>query len=431
MGNDLPSQGGISGNMPPPGSMGGLGNIFGPPKPSPYENMEFGAQNPLPRPTNNPMGPMGPGQRIDELYNPSHMAQDQFNELLGQYPNREEYKPGWLRSIGAAISAFGPGGYGAGMEFLNRPYTSKLEDWKNQMGPALQSANLERQENISNRTLAYQTATQERLAGVDAERARKNQADEEVRRQRANVYEFKARNPNVKFDFSGPTVMVADPATGKVSNTGISTGNLSDTDKMLLGQEHAMERIGATGEQARMTEGVRQTGREGLQETGAYDVVNVPDGQGGLKGVRINRVTGEVSDLNTGPVSRPLGQSTSRPEQPSQTKVRQYLAAKQLANSRPDLAKFIRFGQGTNEFSITPPSTGGFFSSAGPTPEQYAQLQQLIYGTDIPISQPGRTGTQPSAAQVQAPMTKTQTNTRTGEKRTLVSMDGGKTWQVQ
>jgi hypothetical protein len=49
-------------------------------------------------------------------------------------------------------------------------------------------------------------------------------------------------------------------------------------------------------------------------------------------------------------------------------------------NSRPDLAQFIKF-TGANEFKIVQPNPDAFFSSSrGPTPEQTAELQRLIYG---------------------------------------------------
>lgn len=426
MGNDLPSQGGISGNMFGQTS----GGMFNPKRPNPYERLDFGAGTEQPdstansisqainpilaalaqgkeQPTESPMSVpmMGPsqtpsdriGDRMKELYQPSTEASDRFEKMQSEYPKYE--KPGWGRTIAAMLSdyAYGPE---MGMKVANFHNDRRMTDWKNQIGPAQQSANLERQENVNARTTAYQTISQELRAEADAATMKKNDAAALVAKQRADAYEYKMKNPGLKFDFSGPMVMVTNPATGKVERLNIPTGSMTDADKMALSQEQALERIGATGSQARQTEGVRQENRQETAETRGWTIANIPDPAkpGQMKGVKINAITGEVKDLNTGPVSNTSGGSTRlKPDElPSQTKIREYTNARRLFNTNPKLAKFITFGPGTNEFNISPPSSGGWGRTVGPTPEETTAIQKAIYGDTIPISQPGRTNTQSS-----------------------------------
>jgi hypothetical protein len=315
IGNDLPSQGGISGRMAlPEPNFSDMFNRRGPVNPmgdisqgqaptSPYILNAAQPTPPTPPMSPSPGAPesISPSDRIAqamrEAYQPRTESTERFDELLKQYPNRDEYKPSLLRRIGAALSAFGPGGQQAGMEFLNRPLTEKMTDWQSQIGPAQSAANLERQENINNRTLAYQTVSAQLRAESDAHKAQMDETKAQIAQQRANIYEFKARNPNLKFDFSSPNVMVANPITGEIKDTGIPTGSLSDADKMALGQEQALERIETTGEQARET----ATLREDIKP-GNWSVVNIPDPNDPTKqiAIRVNADTGAVEPVTMG-----------------------------------------------------------------------------------------------------------------------------------
>ncbi len=477
MGNDLPEQGGIFGSTPPPPP------LF---NPAPMDVQAPGTS------LSQPMA-ASPGDRIAQemarLYTPETEMTDKFNQMVGNIPSQADYKPSMLRRIGGALTAVGGGFDGkggfrfnpqsveAGMNLMNEPLNKNLADFKTKIGPAYQAASLEKQNNVNERTMAYQTISQQLRAEADNERANNNERNAQIRENRAKIYEFKARNPGKKFNFSGPTVMMTDPATGEVSDTGVPTGHMSQADKMTIEQENAIARIEATGGQQRQTEGVRQTGREGLAETRGWKIYNVPDGQGGQKAVQINEVTGETKDVTSGPaktpvgaVNKPGGGSSGKTELPTQTKVRQYNSARELVNTRPEFSKFIRLGPGANEFRITQPSTNFWGSPTGPTAEQVAEIETAIYGMPVSaIGQPTRTGaptgtttagpqnTPTGTPAIRPPVTnsgptgtpkdtgakytppnmpagniliKTQTNKTTGEKRKLRSIDGGKTWEI-
>lgn len=265
IGNDLPSQGGITGNMPRVD--------FGVPDFAAMGNTQVASPDDY-----------DAGARMGQLYQPQTQASDRYNELIGMYPDKSEYKPSMLRRIGAALIATGqsfggpagrrfqpnPNALESGFEFLNRPYNEKLGDWKNQIGPAQQAATLERNQNVNDRTLATQTVQQE-LSQRKIDAANKIAADKN------ELARIKQMQPNFKFDFTGPTVTITDPKTGQIIQTKVPTGSLSDADKMALQQTQALERIQATGQEQRQTEAVRQDNRQELAWSDPYEVT-MPDG---------------------------------------------------------------------------------------------------------------------------------------------------------
>jgi len=401
IGNDLPSQGGIMGNLPPIGIGGGM-----PTSRNPFDNIFFGpdatatntppvaSSNPVSGPMGNQPGMMDVGQRMSDLYQPANDASDRFDSLMQNYPQYE--RPGAWRTIAAILTDL-KSGPEAGQRVMDFHNTRRMTDWKNQIGPAQQAANLERQENSNMRMLAYQTVSQELRAQADAERAKNNEVNANIRQQRADIYDFKSKNPGLKvIATKGGNVMLLNPADGKTTDTGIPSGVLSEADKITLGQENALERIQATGSQQRQTEGVRQAGRESIAETRGWQVYNVPDGSGGTKAVKINQITGEVRDLATptGAITRPTnggGRSTTA-ESPAVIRTKQATSARQIVNTNPELGKWVKFN-GPYDFTVTPPTTGGgLFAKSGPTQQQYDQIRQLIYGDMPAIPQPGRTG---------------------------------------
>lgn len=420
IGNDLPSQGGFSGMLPRTTGDYSTQAISPESIPSIPQTPAIAA---------NPTSGYDVGKRMDELYNPEHTASDRFNTMIGAYPKREDYHPGKLRSLGGMITSvasgfggprgdyhFNPQGIAQGQAIQDEPYTDKLSDWSHQIGPAQTAANMERQENINSRSLAYQTVTREQAQ--QKEEARQGETDRKLKvaEARSKVYDYKSTHQGYSFDFSGPTVVAADKATGKVENTGIPTKHMSDEDKMQLKQEFERENIGSRGAEAANVADVGAKSREKVAEMRGWDVVNIPDpnNPGQNIAVRLNRDTGDVKPLQMGDkplpaVSRPTsgGSAGNKPDKPSDIKARQYIAAAELFNTRPDLRPFIKLGKASaNEFRIMPPSEG-LFGHSGPTTQQAAELQKAIYGNTPPqpaashaptgaspttIAQPGRTG---------------------------------------
>jgi hypothetical protein len=371
----------LFGGAPPPQQ--GFTDLL---QPNPASTIDFGAFAPPPSPTPAPTPQYDAGARMRELYNPSTDATARFEELLGQYPERE--KPGVLRTIAAMLRDYTKGPE-EGRAIYNQPFNEELMDWKNQVEPAQQAANLERQENVNARTLAYNTLQGEQSQRRQEETERKNLADQKIKQQRADIYAIRSARVDLDFDFSGPTVLVADPKTGRVENTGVPTGHFSEAEKMALQHKNVMSEIGE-----------RTAGAKAVKET----------------------VPGKAPDT----------EGAAKPESPTQTKVGQYNKARQLKAERPDLGDFIELDTlGANTFDIAKPGGGGWFGKKGPTPEQHKEITNYVYGKSESPSEMSVSKEFPVNTGKVAPMTKTQTNVKTGAKRTMVSLDGGKTWQVQ
>lgn len=364
---------------------------------------DFGGRQPLPTPQPGPVD-YDPASRMKELYTPETGASDRFNSMIDNPP--QYHAQGKLRSLAAAIIAATQGGE-AGTNALMAPYNHEMAQYKQKIGPAQAAATLEKGNNANERTLATQTVNQELTAKRDDMRNTTNERNAAIREDRAAVYRFKTEHPNKKFDFSGPTVLIADPNTGEVTNTGISTGSLSDADKLDLQQKHALARIDETGSQTRKTEETRQDNRKEL----------IP-----IKGEEDRKTKGT-----------PSGSVTNKGETPQGTKVRQFNAAKEFAARNPQLGKYIKFGK-SNEFTITQPMIKSndykdFFRGAGPTQEEHQQISNAIYGDSLPISQPGRTGATPPASTTPTttPTNKPPIKGLPPEGKIKVSNDGGKT----
>lgn len=369
-----------------------MSNIFGPqsqipsesppmmntefmvPTRQPFENISFGPSQSMEmnQPMINPEYDVS--SRMRDLYNPSTGASDRFEGMIDAYPERPENQ-GMLRKIASVGLAslsdlFGNRqGQQTFNEMMYPGHEQKLTDWKTKIGPTQSAANLERQENVNARTLAHQTVTNEIRSRAEDERVKKNERDAQIKQQRADIYDFKTRNPHMKLmTTKGGNVTAYNPLTGQTVDTGIPSGSLSDIDKLSLTQENVLERIGATGEETRTTEKLRQEGRE-----------------------RNIALSGEESRKTKSTPS--ISNTTTKSELPTQTKVRQFNKASEIANSDPDLAKFIKLGT-NNTFEITKPGSGGFFGSAGPTKAQYDKITESIYGT----KGPERTGKMDSTA---------------------------------
>jgi len=296
--------------------------------------------------------PMDAGARMRELYQPQTDASQRFDDLIANYPKEQD--PSWLRRIASMIVDYTKGP-ARGQALFNEPQERAIASWKNQIAPAQQSANLERYENTNNRTLAYQQMATELRERAQEAKEKNDEAKTQILQQRADIYAFKTMHPDFKFVMpKGGNIMAMDPRTGESHDTGIPTGSLTELDKMHIGQEQALEKIQATGAQARQTEGVRQTGRMeaiGARGNEARATRSIPSG------------------------------GTGQGMLPTQIKVDQYNRARKLANTRPDLAKFIKPGSGTNEFQIVKSNPNAWTESGkGPTPEQLKEINDFIYG---------------------------------------------------
>lgn len=392
IGNDLPSQGssmpsnrGLS--LPPPPNpmarpMGGNipfdvgmssvgGSSMPPPRvnipgtmavgqsQNPFENVSMGDTS-FPPPFNPTAAPMMPppespgydvNARMKEIYNPTNDATERFEALVSAYP--QDKNPSWLRRIAAMVTDYTHGPT-AGQAMLDEPNRKAKEDWKNQIAPAQAAATNERYENVNQRQVAYQTISNELRDKAQEAKERNDNRNAEIRQQRADVYAFKAKNPDWKvIPTKGGNVMFMNPQTQEVHDSGIPTGSLTDLDKLDMTQEDAIDKIDRTGEQARQTEGVRQTGRIALA---------------GERGKQAQATRAVVP-----------GGVAGKTETETNKKIREYRLAREFANRNPELGQWITPGS-SNEFTIEKPQKGKYWDS-GPSQEDYDKIIAAIYGS--------------------------------------------------
>ena len=173
-----------------------------------------------------------------------------------------------------------------------------------------------------------------------------NQDKNQIAQQRANVYQFKAENPDMKIDYSpGGNIMLINPKNGEVHDTGVSSGVLSKQDEINLRTEGALQQIDARGK----VQTALQTQR-GQQQTS--NIAQKGQIQKDLQSTRSVLPTQQRADIGN--------------------------KFQQVMNTRPDLAKWIT-NNGDGTYSITAPSEG-FFGHSGPTLDEYNQIKNSIYG---------------------------------------------------
>jgi hypothetical protein len=367
---------------------------------NPYAGIQFGTPpgpatdvKPPERTTPNNQSPAlsNIAQRMSEMYTPEDVASDKYNQLINDYPNREDYKPGFWRSIGSMIVDYAKGPQ-AGHAMYDEPYNDKLTDWKNKIGPAEKAANLERYQNVNERQVASQTIEAQRRQQALDEKTKTDEANVEIRRKRLDIYDWKNRHPNMRIVIpKGGNIYGWNPVTGEKVDLGLDSGTLSEAEKYDLQQENAMNRIQEQGAQARQTEGVKQDNRESIQDQRAWQLgirKNPETGQD--ESVMYNAITGEVRPVTmdgkpTGPIAKPgsgpKGLETGGTGMlPTQQRVDHYNQAVKIRESLPELAQFIKLGPGANDFEIVKPGKNFFGSSTGPTQQQYDAIVKAIWG---------------------------------------------------
>lgn len=361
-----------------------LQNIFGP------ENA-IGGQAESP-----PMNPAlfqtptaaGPPPMETGLYQPEAEYMNRVGEMVRQLPTRD--KPGFLRTLLGGIAAVGLENPEFGYRVANAPYYKGLEEWKAKFGPYEELAKMEQTRNVNERQLMLGIlADQIRQQRADtyersvATREEESRARTDLARKKIELMDFKSKNPNLTFKTGEDGYIYGlHPQTGKAIRTEVKSGDLNDIDRMNLGLDMALTKIGAAGEEARETARVREDLARGRVEAGKWTIVNITDEETGKqKSVRLNTVTGETQPIS-GKVTRPGVERTGGvegEESATQTKVKQYNRAREALNTHPEWNKFITLGApGTNDFKVKPPARG--FLSSGPTPEIHKAINEFIYG---------------------------------------------------
>lgn len=267
-GNDLPQQGGFTGNVP--------FDLTGVPPPDnptigPYRNIDFGANNPIQiPPAPDDFDPMAG-------YHPEHVATDAYSQLAAQYPT-EKKAGGWRRIGGAALGALTDlgtnlGGNRAGVkgtdvydEMTGRnDYEKAVKDWQNKIGPAGTAANLERYSNANERQVQYQAGQQQLSQRRIDEKAAQDKIENENRARRTDAYTFKNMNPTWKFEQGKDGTLRAYNPNNPAESMILGKTGMSDIELAALNQQNKMTQIGAQGANAANVANITQEGANNRQ----------------------------------------------------------------------------------------------------------------------------------------------------------------------
>ena len=229
------------------------------------------------------------------------------------------------------------------------------------------------------RIVMGETPREEQQRKIELQQPKYNiqQQNANINQQKVNIAQFKAQNPNVKFVATkGGNVTAFDPITGEAFDTGINSGTMSEEDKQeLIGSQHLAE-IGARG--------TEQRANTTLSGNMAADR-NRESIAGREKVAGANNDARSLRDQNNA-------------MQPSQVRIQQQNAARELLARRPDLAQFI----------ATEPN-GNFSIVGNPDLDSLATIQNAIYSsTGGPLSS-NTTGNTTGKALPKTPTSKTPT----------------------
>jgi len=333
--------------------------------------------------------PIRQRSRMEELYSPETQATEQFNDLLGQYPERN--KPGFFRKLMAGMA----GDDQAEVESIRHaPFYRELEDWKNKMVPSTTAMTNERLGNTNSRMAASQLLSQETRDAqlnrqVDRDdvlrrqgEERLSQADDRIKQanQRMEIARAVAKGGQLVTDNTGSYMVYRDGSKAPVDLSLLSQEELED-----LRQDNALERIKAQGRETRDTQSERPGNRDRLRT----EVIEDPDNPGKKILVTINLDTNEVKPATLNRQSVTPGVRT--PESETQKRVGALNRARSVKLSNPQWSKWIKIKG--NDLEIQRPN---IMLPGGIPQAEYDKIYQAISGTTapkLPNNPASRTGT--------------------------------------
>lgn len=373
---------------------------------------------------------------------------DALRELLGQYPDREKYKPSVLRRIGSAFIGYDQGA-GAQKSYLDRPYNEALQDWKDRIAPSENLANLERYGNTDVRQGIYQAGTLE---------ARNREIDRKIDQgqQRINQNQEKIRQNQQKIDHVNEREDLTESEKIDLINyyKEEQVEARIDADKALqeMRGNQRMKQIGAQNANAVTIQGMRNTqsgantsariqGTKDVQQMRGTQAVDLADVKGTIQSnLQDKKGTQAIDQIDVrGSVNRDLqdlrgsqglaairargeqarqtratapGGANSTSQLPSQQKVLMQNLAGKAQREHPEWAGYISI-DADGQVKIKSP---GYF---GPDKKTYQDM--VDYFRSVAPAGAGPAG----YTQV---LERLERNSVTGATRKSQSVDGGKTW---
>jgi hypothetical protein len=336
-----------------------MANIFAPGNNMAQPNMNSGMGN-----------PMGEAQGILQLN--TDMKDEAINRGIQQMRVQQSF--GGRPQLGhiASASATG-GGHIPGWEFgqnanqFLKPDGSPMDtrvSYPDDVTPRdralidIAGKNNETKQNIASASLG-EKARESNVKDVNADQ------DRNIKQQRANTYDFKTKHPNAQILHpAGGNYMLLDPITHEMHDSGVSTGTMTQEDFQNNLQNNRLQINDQKADSAEKLQGMK--GKSALDEiaarsAGALDVANVRSG------------------------------GNNRPITATQERAGYWNKAQQVLNTNPELSKYIQLGN-NGEFNIEQPGTSFFGNPTGPTPDQYKQLNEMIYGKTQSQASPNGNG---------------------------------------
>jgi|SRR5882672_957814 len=325
-------------------------------------------------------------------YTPQTRDTEALRVLMNQYPDREKYKPGILRRIGAGFIGFDQGAQ-AGDKYLNDPYNMAITDWKNRIAPAEQAANLERYGNANMRQSQYQGARTD-IAGREVTRKT------EQGNRRLDQGDVKSDQAQQKIDQAEERIQLNQDKLDHLK----SRQDLTDSEKITLANKYKQEQADAKAE-ADLT---KQT-LIGTQKTGQITAKGEVDKDiQTLRGTQAESLAGTKGAEARATKAIVPGSAGSTSQLPSQKKVSVQNKAAQGIRENPSWANYMKT-DANGQVSIQPP---GRFS--GPDQKTYDAMVNYIESGSNVIDL-GKRGSSPGGSgpvgkvRVQAPDGKTGT----------------------
>jgi len=358
MGNDLPSQGGISGQLPT-----GLEQNSMP-------------VSPMPDPTHS-QDVTDISELFKQIYSPDNTASDKVKEILGQMPERQN--PNLIHKILGSVVGLGYGPQ-AGYEAANAPYLHQMEDWKAKLDPWQKESISERQQNTQER-IAANDVTGKALADKKINLTdENNKAKIKISQQRADAYVWDKTHPDhiIKEDASGHLIAVnkKDGTAEVVTDSDgdpIKSANLSDEQKLAIQHGNKLSEIQAQGQSNINLENTRESNRQkDIKQRGSESI-----------------------QLKQTPAPPKVGSSiTAKTESASQQRVRIANNAQKYINEHPEAKNWISIDNG--QVTIAPIKTGIFGVGGNSlTDQKRKEIQDYIYGGSTgSVQAPASTGQQ-------------------------------------
>ena len=243
------------------------------PPPNPYQ-VDFGVPGPAYQsPALTRIG-QTPAERaaemmeaINKIYTPETAETERLSRLLNNFPQRTDPNI-WQRIIAGGL-AIGKDGQQAAENYISGPYNRDIADWTAQVQPAYNAANLERNANVNERTLAGNILTgmtaQDKL---DVDR-QKIETNAEIQRQRIEIDRAKANG--AKFYERGSRIIAEFP-DGSTRDAGpsynfspIEVANITADSRMDVTRQQGQNQLAVSQQQ-----GVNQANVANIREGEVY-----------------------------------------------------------------------------------------------------------------------------------------------------------------